>query len=73
MNSLGLQDALDGLARASWVGWYGSILRRVIDDVLRKALNFQVVERRMRGRPNMFEESEWKNVVIRSDCKRKWH
>ena len=48
---LGLIDILDGLARASGIQWYGHVLRR--------ALSFEVAERRERGRPNM----TWKRQV----------
>ena len=45
MSLLGLKDTLDGLAGATGVRWYGRVLRR--------ALDFEVVGRRGRGRPNM--------------------
>ena len=51
MSLLGLKDTLDGLASASGVQWYGHVLRR--------ALDFEVAERRGRGRPNM----TWKRQV----------
>ena len=41
MSLLGLKDALDGLARASGVRWYGHVLRRNNDDVLRRTLDFE--------------------------------
>ena len=50
---LGLKDTLDGLARVSGVTRYGHVLRRDNSDVLRRALDFEVAERRERGRPNM--------------------
>ena len=40
---MGLKDTLDGLARASGVRWYGEVLRRDSDQVLRRALDFEVV------------------------------
>ena len=33
--------------------WYGHVLRRDNGDILRRALDFEVVGRRGRGRPNM--------------------
>ena len=39
--------------------WYGHILRRNNGDVLRRALDFEVVKRSGRGRPNM----TWKRQV----------
>ena len=59
MSLLGLEDTLDGLARASGVRWYGHALRRGNGDVLRRALDFEVAGRRGRGRPNM----TWKRQV----------
>ena len=40
MSLLALKDTLDGLARASGVRWYGHVLRRDNDDVLRRAFEF---------------------------------
>ena len=37
MSLLGLKDTLDRLAWASGVGWYGHVLRRDNDNVLRRA------------------------------------
>ena len=56
---LGLKDTLDGLARASGVRLYGHASKRDYGDVLRRALDFEVVGRRGRGRPNMI----WKRQV----------
>ena len=57
---LDLQDSLNGLARATGVRWYGHVLRRDNGDILRRALDFEVAERRGRGRPNM-----WRSILIR--------
>ena len=53
MSLLGLKHTLDGLARASGVRWYGHALIRDNGDVLRSALDFEVAERKRRGRLNM--------------------
>ena len=45
MSLLGLEDTLNGLARASGVGWCGHVLRRSNGDVLRRALDFEVARR----------------------------
>ena len=58
MSMLGLKGTLDGLARASEVQCYGHVLRRNNGNVLRKALDFEVAERRGRGRPNMMLKRE---------------
>ena len=52
VNFLGLKGALDGLAKASGVLRYGHVLRRDNSNVLRRALNFEVVKRG-RGRRKM--------------------
>ena len=41
MNLLGSEDALDGLARASGVPWYGHVLRGDVDDVLKERWNLK--------------------------------
>ena len=45
MSLLSLEDTLDGLARASEVRWYGHVLKRDSDEVLRRALDFEVVRK----------------------------
>ena len=57
MSLLGLENTLDGLARASGVPWYGHVLRRDNGDALRRALDFEVAGKS--GRPNMM----WKRQV----------
>ena len=47
------------ITSASGVQWYGRVLRRDNGDVLRRTLDFEVAERRGRGRPNM----TWKRKV----------
>ena len=51
MGMLGLKETVDKLAKANGVRWYGHVLRRQDDDILRKALEFSVEGRRRRGRP----------------------
>ena len=46
MSLLCLKDTLDGLAKASGVRWYEHVLRRDNGDVLRRAVDFEVAERR---------------------------
>ena len=53
MSLLGLKDTLDGLAGASGTRWYEHFLRRENDNVLRRALDFEVAGRREHGRPNI--------------------
>ena len=42
MQMLGLNEAMEQLAVAISVGWYGHVLRREDGHVLRKALDFVV-------------------------------
>ena len=53
MNVMGLEETLDGLVRTSRGRWYGHILKRNSYDELRKALDFELVGRRERGRPKL--------------------
>ena len=53
MSLLDLKDALDALARASGVRWYGHVLIRDSVDVLKRALDFEAAGRKGRGRLNM--------------------
>ena len=48
---LGLKETIDRLATANGVRWYGHVLRRDDDSVLRVALNLEVNGKRKRGRP----------------------
>ena len=54
-----MKDTLDGLARASGMRWYGYVLRRHNDQVLRRALDFEEIVKKGRGVPNM----TWKKHV----------
>ena len=61
MDRLGLKETIDRLATANGVRWYGYVLRRDDDSVLRVALNLKVSGKRKRGRPRkkqMEEETE---------------
>ena len=68
---LHLTNTLDGLARASGVRWYGHVLRRDSGDVLRRALDFEVAERRERGRPNMTWKRQVEEHISQIGLKRK--
>ena len=59
MDMLGLKETIDRLATANGVRWYGHVLRRDDDSVLRVALNHEVTGKRKRGRP----KKTWKNQV----------
>lgn len=59
MQMLGLQEAVERLAKANGVRWYGHVLRRDDGHVLRRALEFEVSGPRKRGRP----KKTWKMQV----------
>ena len=59
MDMLGLKETIDRLATANGVRWYGHVLRRDDDSVLRVALNLEVTGKRKRGRP----KKTWKKQV----------
>ena len=43
LSLLDMKDTLDGLARASRVRWYGHVLRMYNDQILPRALDFEVI------------------------------
>ena len=46
MDKFGLKENIDRLATANGVRWYGHVLRRDDNSVLRVALNFEVSGKR---------------------------
>ena len=48
---LGLEEPLELRARANGVRWYGHVLRKDDEHVLRKAMEFELDAKRKRGRP----------------------
>ena len=59
MDMLGLKETVEGLARANGVRWFGRVLGRDEESVLRKALYFTVDGQRKRGRP----KQTWRKQV----------
>ena len=59
MDMLGLRKTIDRLATANGVRWYGHVLRRDDDSVLRVALDLEMSDKRKRGRP----KKTWKKQV----------
>ena len=51
MNMLGLRETIDRLATANGVRWYGYVLRRDDDNVLRVSLDLEVSGKKKLGRP----------------------
>ena len=58
MEMLGL-NAIEKVAKANGVRWYGHVLRREEGNILKKALDFEIDGHRKRGRP----KSTWKRKV----------
>ena len=58
MDMLGLKETTDWLATANRVRWYGHVLRRDDNSVLRVALDLQVSRKRKRG-----QLKTWKKEV----------
>ena len=58
MEMLGLKKTLDRVAKANVVRWYGHVIRREDDNILKKAIMMEVNGQRKRGRPKM----TWKRV-----------
>ena len=56
MEMLGLKETLDRMAKANGVRWYGRVIRRDDDNIL-KAMIIEVNGERKRGRPKMTWEA----------------
>ena len=50
---LGLKKTLDRMAKANGLRWYGHVIRRDDDNILKKAMMLEVNGQRKRGRPKM--------------------
>ena len=59
MDMLGLKETIDRLATANRVRWYGHVLSRDDNNVLRVALNLEVSGKRKRRRP----KNTWRKQV----------
>ena len=59
MDMLGLKETIDRLATANGVRWYGHVLRRDDDSVLKVALDLEVSGNRKRARST----KTWKKQV----------
>ena len=68
MDMLGLKETKDQLATANGVRWYGHVLRRDDNSVLRVALNLEVSGKRKRGQL----KKTWKKQVDKETEKIGW-
>ena len=60
MNMFGLKETIDQLATANGIIWYGHVLRRDDNSVLRVALDLEVSGKRNRGRQKSLGRSKWR-------------
>ena len=70
MDMLGLKETVDRLATANGVRWYGLVLRRDDNSVLRVALDLEVSGKRKRGRPKTWKkevEEETEKIGLKKD------
>ena len=65
MQMLNLNEAIDQLAKANNVRWYGHVLRKDKNCFLRRALDFKVRGTGKRGRP----KKTWLKAVV-EQCRR---
>ena len=70
---LGIKESLDRMAKASSMRWYGHVLRKNDENVIVKALKFEVSgSRGRRGRPKQtlkkqVENDMKKNGLVKED------
>ena len=67
MDMLGLKETIGRLTTANGVRWYGHVLRRDDDSVLRVALNLEVSGKRKRGRPKKQVEEETEKIGLKKE------
>ena len=53
METLGLKETLNRMAKANGVRWCGHVIRRDGDNILKKAMMMEVNGKRKRGRPKI--------------------
>ena len=62
MKMLGLKETLDRMAKANGVRWYGNVIRRDDDNILKKAMMMEGNVKRKRERPKL----TWRRQVEES-------
>ena len=60
---LGIKESLDRMAKASSIRWYGHVLRKEDENVIVKALKFEVSGSRGRGRPKQTWKKQLENEM----------
>ena len=74
MEMFGLKETLDRMAKANGVRWYGHVIRRDDDNILKKAMMLEVNEKQKQGQPKMTwegggRECEGSRVEDRGSCR----
>ena len=62
MEMLGLKETLDRMTKANGVRWYGHVITRDDDNILKKAMMMEVNQKRKRVRPKL----TWRRLVEES-------
>ena len=62
MEMLGLKETLDRMAKANGIRWYGHVIRRDDDNILKKPIMLKVNGKRKRGR----QKVTWRKQVKES-------
>ena len=70
MDMLGTKESLDRMAKASSIRWYGHVLRKEEENVIVKALKFEVSGSRGRGRPKQTWKKQVENEMKTMDWER---
>ena len=71
MGMLGINESLDRMAKASSMRWYGHVLRKEDENVIVKALNFEVSGSRGRQKQTCKKQVEneiKKNTLVKEDA-----
>ena len=71
MDMLGIKESLDGIAKASSMRWCGHVLRKEEENVIVKALNFEVSGSRGRLKQTWKKQVEnemKKNGLVKEDA-----
>ena len=69
METLGLKEKLNRMAKAKGVRWYGHVIRRDDDNILKKAMVMEANGKRKRGRPKMTCRRQVEKNVKKVDLK----
>ena len=62
MEMLGLKKTLDRMAKANRVRWYGDVIRRDDDNILKKAMMLEVSGQRNEDDQNRHGGRRWKRM-----------